>query len=151
MPDDDVIDEGEPQQLCPLAQVAGEVSVRIAGRGITGGMIVCDHKAKGSIREHLFQDLARMRYALIEAALEHALTMDEAELGIEQQHMNLFMIERLHLAGEVVKDEFGLVHRLIAHGFTSGALTNLKGSGEHGGFRWAEAFGCLQVSHIPPR
>ena len=133
MADDDVVDEMDLQQLGRLAQCAGEAAISIAGRGITGRVIVRNRKGKGSIGEHLLQDLARVSHALIEPTLEQALAMDEAELGVQKKHVDLFVIECLHLAGQVIEDEIGPVHRLITNGFAGGALPDFEGGGEDGG------------------
>lgn len=148
MTNDDMVDEMDLQQVRCLTQCACETAIGVTGCGIARWMIVGNGEGEGSISEHLLQDLARMSNALIESTLEQSLAMNEAELGIQKQHMHLFVVQRLHLAREVIEDALGLVHRLVANRFTCRSLTNLESCSEDGGLRRTKAFRTLEISYV---
>ena len=105
---DDMIVQFHPHQTDGLLQLAGQADVRLAGRGITGGMVMCQNDVLGPDEQPAAQQESRVQVGCVKFAGTDQAKADGLELVIEVQCSHLLLdVDHLFIPGMV--EEFGSI------------------------------------------
>ena len=130
--DDEVVEEVQSHRSCGLGEIAGEVTVGVAGIDFTRWMIVCDGKVGGLVDDDRTEDFRNRGYGLVGRTTRQFPETNELAIAVKGEDEEFFGGK----VGQLGREE--VVYRCAARdGETLGAVTGGPGSQFEGGLELA--------------
>lgn len=109
-----MVEQSQLDQLQRLLQASGDSAVGGARRRVSRRVVVADDDSGGVVAQRSTDDFAGMDFSPVNGAPEHRLHGDDAVAGVEEDHVEFFVVEVCQAHPQEVAGVIGPVDLALA-------------------------------------